>query len=276
MTPEDRIQTILAFLYGTQLAKNLWPKFESLLQNYRQAAAPSRQQPLKPALSERDAILITYGDQVQAPSIPPLNTLSKFLQEYAAGIISSLHILPFFPYSSDDGFSVIDYRQVDPQLGAWEDIENIGANFRLMIDAVINHISRESPWFQGFLRSEPPFKDFFITVEPGTDLSQVVRPRALPLLTSVDTAQGRTLVWTTFSADQIDLNYANPDVLQEITDLLLFYAARGGEFIRLDAIAYLWKEIGRWSFASCCSTTDLHSEKYLGRDTSLCRVCLFC
>ncbi len=244
MTPEERIQRTLAFLYGTQPAKSLWTKFESLLQNYRQDAAPSGQPHRKPALSEKDAILITYGNQVQAPSVPPLKTLSQFLQDYAAGIISCLHILPFFPYSSDDGFSVIDYRQVDPQLGTWEDIEKIAENFRLMIDAVINHISRESLWFQGFLRGEPPFKDFFIAVEPGTDLSQVVRPRALPLLTPVDTAQGKTPVWTTFSADQIDLNYANPDVLQEITDLLLFYTAHGAEFIRLDAIAYLWKEIG--------------------------------
>ncbi len=113
-----------------------------------------------------------------------------------------------------------------------------------MFDAVINHISRESEWFQGFLQGEEPYLDFFITVEPDTDLSMVVRPRALPLLTEVETNEGSKHVWTTFSEDQIDLNYANPQVLLEIVDLLLFYIEKGAEIIRLDAIAYLWKEIG--------------------------------
>jgi sucrose phosphorylase len=159
-------------------------------------------------------------------------------------VLDGVHILPFFPYSSDDGFSVIDYKQVDPPLGGWEDVARLEQRYRLMFDAVINHISRESSWFQGFLQGERPYTDFFIAVDPETDLSEVVRPRALPLLTRFETANGVKYVWTTFSDDQIDLNYANPRVAMAIIDVLLFYAEQGAQIIRLDAIAYLWKEIG--------------------------------
>jgi sucrose phosphorylase len=193
---------------------------------------------------EGDAILITYGDQFRAPGEAPLRTLADFARRHLGGLISTIHILPFYPYSSDDGFSVVDYRAVDPALGSWNDVRRIGQDFRLMFDAVINHVSAGSAWFQAFLRGDPAYRDYFIVVAGGPDLSQVVRPRALPLLSRFATPTGEQAVWTTFSDDQMDLNYANPDVLLEISDLLLDYAARGAEFIRLDAIAYLWKEIG--------------------------------
>ncbi len=195
-------------------------------------------------LTQRDAILITYGDQVSEPDVTPLCTLAEFCRKHLQGVVSGVHILPFFPYSSDDGFSVMDYRAVDPALGGWGDVARLGQSFRLMFDAVINHISRHSAWFQGFLRDDPRYRNYFIVVEGDPDLSAVVRPRALPLLTEVQTPSGLKRVWTTFSDDQIDLNYANPDVLMEILDILLLYVAQGAEFIRLDAIAFLWKEIG--------------------------------
>jgi sucrose phosphorylase len=174
------------------------------------------------------------------------------LEAHIKDVITGVHILPFFPYSSDDGFSVVDYTAVNPDLGAWTDVERLGCNFRLMFDAVINHISAQSDWFRGFLAGDPEYADHFITVEEGTDLSQVVRPRARPLLTRVQTASGERLVWTTFSADQIDLNYASPDVLLKVIEILLLYVERGAEIIRLDAIAYLWKKIG---------TTCIHLEE---------------
>jgi sucrose phosphorylase len=185
---------------------------------------------------------------------PPLKTLGDFLAARTEGIVSGVHILPFFPYSSDDGFSVINYRQVDPQLGTWNDVHSLNRHFRLMFDGVINHISAQSDWFQGFLRDDPAFADWFITVDGDPDLSQVVRPRALPLLSHFDTPSGKKAVWTTFSTDQIDLNFGNPDVLLEIIDLMLFYVAQGAELIRLDAIAYLWKEIG----TSCIHLPQTH------------------
>ncbi|MCA9982580.1 MAG: hypothetical protein KDD89_17215, partial [Anaerolineales bacterium] len=160
------------------------------------------------------------------------------------GVINGVHILPFFPYTSDDGFSVVDYKQVNPDWGTWADVRRMGAHFRLMFDAVINHISQASDWFQAFRRGEAPYTDFFIVVDPGTDLSQVVRPRTLPLLTPVETADGVKHVWTTFSADQIDINYSSPDLLLAVLDVLLFYVEQNAQLIRLDAIGFMWKEIG--------------------------------
>lgn len=199
---------------------------------------------LNSTITEKDSILITYGDQLRERDTPPLQTLADFCERHLTGLISGVHILPFYPYSSDDGFSVIDYRAVDPALGSWEDVARIGRSFRLMFDAVINHVSAGSAWFQAFLRDDPKYRNYFIVVEGDPDLSRVVRPRALSLLTRFTTPSGEKKVWTTFSEDQIDLNYRDPEVLLEIVDLLLFYVSRGAEFIRLDAIAYLWKEIG--------------------------------
>ena len=244
MTPEERIRKHLAFLYGPDGA-GLWRRLAARLDAYA-AEHPGLRHAPPPAdrLSQRDVVLITYGDQIQQPGHAPLQTLSDFAARYLDGVVSAMHVLPFYPYSSDDGFSVIDYRAVNPGLGTWADVRRLAGRFQLMFDAVINHISRESKWFQGYLRDEEPYTGYFITVPDGTDLSRVVRPRALPLLTEVQTARGPALVWTTFSEDQIDLNYADPDLMLEIIELLLFYVAQGAEIIRLDAIAYLWKEFG--------------------------------
>ncbi len=200
------------------------------------------------------SILITYGDQLHDADQPPLRTLAEFCDTHLRGVVDGIHLLPFYPYSSDDGFSVIDYKQVNPALGTWDDVARVGQHFHLMFDGVINHISAQSEWFKAFLRDDPKYRDYFIVVEGDPDLSQVVRPRALPLLTEFTTPSGVKKVWTTFSADQIDLNYANPDVLLDIIDVLLFYVAHGAELIRLDAIAYLWKEIG----TSCLHLPQTH------------------
>ena len=255
MSAIERIRQQLDFIYGKNVAQSLWPQMNEILDNFHKQI--SEKQGTRPSgrLSQRDAILITYGDQIQAPDRPPLQALAEFLESHLQNAISGVHILPFFPYSSDDGFSVIDYREVNPAMGSWQDIDRLKTNFRLMFDAVINHISRESEWFQGYLRNEAPYSAYFITVNPDTDLSKVVRPRALPLLTRVETLEGPRHVWTTFSDDQIDLNYANPQVLLEIVDLLLFYVLHGAEIIRLDAIAYLWKEQG----TSCIHLPETHA-----------------
>lgn len=239
------IQACLVYLYGEQNGPAVFKQLQQIMDRYRAGrAVRPRHGSGRCRVSERDSILITYGDQVTAPGEAPLKTLADFCARRIQGMVSGVHILPFYPYSSDDGFSVIDYRAVDPRLGSWDDVAALGRSFRLMFDAVINHISAQSEWFKGFLRCDPKFSDYFITVSGSPDLSAVVRPRALPLLTRFETADGSQSIWTTFSEDQVDLNYKNPAVLLEIIDLLLFYAERGAEFIRLDAIAYLWKEIG--------------------------------
>ncbi|NLX11675.1 MAG: sugar phosphorylase [Chloroflexi bacterium] len=253
----------LTFLYGEERGAACYTRLMARLDAFRQENPALAAQPHDPArrVTERDAILITYGDSLQEDDQPPLRTLHRFLREHLHGVLSTVHILPFFPYSSDDGFSVIDYLRVDPALGDWADIQQLGADFRLMFDAVINHISAHSAWFQAFKAGDPAYREFFITVDPAADLSCVVRPRTLPLLTPVETPAGIEHVWTTFSDDQIDLNFASEDVLLRIIDVLLFYVAQGASFIRLDAIAYLWKEIG----SSCIHLPQTHAVVQLFR-----------
>jgi glucosylglycerate phosphorylase len=233
-----QLNDYLTFLYGETISARLFERTQNLVNEYRPRIKPQIGE-----LTERDSILITYGDQVQSQNETPLKTLKSFCDKYLTDIISGIHILPFYPWTSDDGFSVVDYRQIDSNLGSWDDVSSM-QNFRLMFDGVINHISAHSDWFQKFLQDDRHYKDYFITIEGEPDLSQVVRPRALPLLTSYQTPSGEKKVWATFSADQIDLNFKNPDVLLEILDILLLYIERGATFIRLDAIAYLWKEPG--------------------------------
>lgn len=240
----QRLHEHLAFLYGKEQADALLPRLDFMLGQFQERHGDSLPSSPNGRFNEKDAILITYGNMVQEKGAPPLRTLAAFLEKWLAGVVRGVHLLPFYPYSSDDGFSVIDYKQVNPDFGRWKEIGRIGQHFRLMFDAVINHISRESDWFRRFLRHDPQYRNYFTVVEPGTDLSQVFRPRALPLLTEVETAVGKKHVWTTFSDDQIDLNYASPDLLLDVIDVLLFYVAHGAEFIRLDAIAFMWKKIG--------------------------------
>lgn len=234
----DSIQEKLILLYGSEQGAKAAQRLEEMLETFR---ADHPQLTAGKPLSERDVILITYGDSLQEPDRPPLHTLHNFLVHHLRDVLSTVHILPFFPYSSDDGFSVIDYKAVNPALGGWDDVRRLGSDFKLMFDAVINHISAQSDWFQAFLAGDPTYQDFFITVDPAVDLSDVVRPRSLPLLTPFETSRGREYVWTTFSADQIDLNAANPELLLRLIDILLFYVSQGASLIRLDAIAYLWK-----------------------------------
>lgn len=243
------LPTHLTFLYGADRTSQLLRRVQKITTAYR-AKIPAR----AGGLTERDSILITYGDQVRSPGEKPLQTLGAFCRNYLTGLVSGIHILPFHPWTSDDGFSVMDYRKVDPALGDWQDISGLGDRFRLMFDAVINHISSQSSWFKAFLQDDPRYRDYFITLDGTPDLSQVVRPRTSSLLTAFSTPSGAKRVWTTFSADQIDLNYQNPEVLLEILDLLLMYVERGATFIRLDAAAYLWKEIG----TSCIHLPQTH------------------
>jgi len=226
----------------------------SELKSIMKAFSASYSGPSARGFSEQDSILIIYGDGIRAVSQPPLQTLHEFCREKLTDSIKGIHILPFYPYSSDDGFSVIDYYEVDPALGSWDHVETIGKTYRLMFDAVINHISVKSAWFRRFLEDDPKYKHYFICLTGNEDISNVTRPRSHPLLTPFSTPSGEKLVWTTFSADQVDLNFKNPEVLLDIIKVLLFYVKMGAQYIRLDAIAYLWKETG----TSCIHLPQTH------------------
>jgi glucosylglycerate phosphorylase len=244
------IQRILEDVYGETTGKAAFDKIFSVIETY--SGSKDRK---KTHFSQKDVFLITYGDTLNRTGEAPLETLFKFAESRFKDVFSTLHILPFFPYSSDDGFSVIDFFAVDPELGDWKDIQPLMRDFRLMFDLVLNHVSSRSTWFQNYLDEKPHYKDLAIEIDPSIDLSLVTRPRSLPLLTRFHKTSGDIVhVWTTFSADQIDLNYKSVDVLEKMLEVLLFYVKKGAAVIRLDAIAYLWKEIG----TSCIHLRQVH------------------
>lgn len=207
----------------------------------------------KPHWDESDVVLITYADQFHGEKEKPLPTFNQIWKHWFCSVFSHVHLLPFYPWSSDDGFSVIDYYQVAPGTGEWNDISDLNMSCRLMFDFVCNHMSAKSDWFNAYLQQAPGYENFFISMDPETDLHAVTRPRALPLLTPF-TLQDKSVrhLWTTFSEDQIDLNYSNPDVLLAMIDVLLTYLERGADYVRLDAVGYMWKTPG---------TTCIHLEK---------------
>ncbi len=254
-----KLEKRLEFLYGRKRINRLLERMAILTERYEFL---KKEINLNGLWDEKSCLLITYGDMIRQKGRTPLASLLSFLCDYLKECVEWVHILPFFPYSSDDGFSVIDYKKVNPDLGEWDDIKKISQDFRLMVDLVLNHVSRCSTWFQEYLSGIAPAMNYFIEVDPEADLSQVVRPRTSPLLTPVQTVYGKKYVWTTFSADQIDLNFANPDVLMEMLEILLFYIAQGARIIRLDAIAYLWKKIG----TSCINLPETHEIVKLFRD----------
>ena len=244
LSNEQKLQEHLAFIYGEEQASTLKERVMAIMNRFSKEHLEGIPREGGNEVSERDTIVIAYGDIIRQEGQPHLKTLGTFLKRHLAGRVYSIHILPFYPYSSDDGFSIIDYRAVNPALGSWKDFSELGQDFKLMVDVVLNHISRESDWFKGFLQGDPAYQDYFIVPDDSWDLSKVVRPRALPLLSTYNSVNGPVKAWTTFSDDQIDLNFANPEVLLEMLDLLLFYVSQGASIIRLDAIAYLWKQSG--------------------------------
>lgn len=257
MNIKERLKQHLTFIYKDNYSDKVLDELFELVRAQKRKQSPENQK-----WNETDIVLITYGDSIINDIDPPLLTLKKFLTENVIEVIGTVHILPFFPFSSDDGFSVIDFYKVNPELGDWEDIENLASEFDLMFDLVINHVSKKSLWFQKYLEGDNKYKNFFIEVSPDTDLSAVVRPRSLPLLTKFKTSSGEKHLWTTFSDDQIDLNFSNPEVLLEMLKILLFYLTKGTKIIRLDAIAFLWKEIG----TSCLHLPETHQVVKLIRD----------
>ena len=252
MRGAEKITAILKSIYGPARGNEACQRILPLLQ-----AFPAGESPAAGGLSQADAVLITYGDTLNQPGEPPLQTLGRFARNYLRPAFSAIHILPFFPFSSDDGFSVTDFSTVDPRLGQWADINRLGRDFDLMFDLVLNHVSSQNDWFRRYLNQEPGYTDLALDVDPGLDLSHITRPRTTPLLTPFRKTDGRTVhLWTTFSADQIDLNYQSLDVLEKMIGVLLFYVRQGARFIRLDAVAYLWKETAT-TCIHCLQTHDM-------------------
>ena len=272
--PEARKRMLgrLTFLYGEIVAETFMPELERILEvhyAHKSRKLIEREKEFDPRdrFTQEDVILITYGDLLRGEEQNPLAELAKFCDTYLEGTINTLHLLPFFPYSSDRGFSITDFETVDPNLGTWEDIEDLEGRYQLMFDGVFNHVSSKSRWFQEFLNGNPYYWGFFIHFISPDELSvqerkKIFRPRTSDILSGFHSINGLMHVWTTFSKDQVDLNYTNPDVLMRVIEILLFYVRKGARIIRLDAVTYLWAIRG----TRCASLEQTHEIVKLFRD----------
>ncbi len=250
MSAVAKIEKLLKDIYGSR-GRSAFGQVMKILDHFKAARGQ-----MESRFSEKDIVLVTYADGLRRQGEYPLQTLHDFATTYLSRAISTIHLLPFYPFSSDDGFSVIDYLRVNPTIGTWDDVDRLKSDFDLMFDFVLNHISAQSDWFCRYLEGVDGYKDLAIEMAPDADLSDVVRPRTHPLLTPFVKTSGRKVhLWTTFSADQIDLNYRSIDVLCRMIDVLLFYAAHGARFIRMDAVAYVWKEMG----TDCVHRSEAHA-----------------
>ena len=268
----EKIISKLFRLYGEPIANKYILELERICKVYyayktEEMFDSTKSLAPKNRFTEEDTILITYGDLIREDGVSPLTTLSKFCGIYLEQTFNTLHILPFFPYSSDRGFAIEDFETVDPKLGTWENIEDLETRYKLMFDGVINHVSSKSRWFQRFLDGTPHYKDFFISYDSYDDLTPeeryaILRPRTTDILTKFYTIDGEKYVWSTFSSDQIDLNYKNPEVLIRVIEVLLLYVRKGADIIRLDAITFLWASPG----TSCANLEETHLIVKIFRD----------
>lgn len=255
------IRRRLSTVYGIEEADVLLDRLYRMIGRYGVGAQPTQS---GTNLAAKDVVLITYADMVKDSSEQksPLATLKEFCTAHLKGAISTIHILPFYPWTSDDGFSVVDYREVSNDYGSWDDVGKLGEEFDLMFDLVLNHCSSKSPWFKEYVCGVEPGLNYIMEGNPKTDLSMVVRPRSTPLLTPYQTRKGERYVWTTFSADQVDLDWTSPDLLFEFLDIILYYVSIGCKILRLDAVAFLWKKIG----TNCLHLPETHEIIKLIRD----------
>ena len=253
----ERVHFLTGQLYRSVVGDESVKKIvDDLIDAIGASAAPARSDPAHPAdlWSQRDIALITYGDSIVDSGSKPLQVLRDFCETWLGSCVTWVHILPFFPWTSDDGFSVLDYSSVNQALGDWNDISDIATDYRLMADLVLNHCSSRSAWFENFKQGVDPGKGYFFTQDSSFDISRVVRPRTSELTMPVVTSEGEQQVWCTFSHDQVDFDFSNPDVLLEFTRIIRLYLDRGVRIFRLDAVAFTWKRSG----TTCINLPEAH------------------
>lgn len=199
---------------------------------------------------KNEVMLITYADSLGKN----LKELDSVLKKHLEGVIGGIHLLPFFPSTGDRGFAPSDYTTVDPNFGTWEDIERLGVSYYLMFDFMINHISKESIFFQDFIQNHnnSKYKDMFIRINEffppnrptKEDIDLIYKRKDKAPFQEITFADGtKEEVWNTFSEEQIDLDVTKEITKKFIKDTIQDMAAHGCSLIRLDAFAYAIKKL---------------------------------
>lgn len=201
--------------------------------------------------------LISYPDSLGGN----LTNLKWAIDTYFKDAIAGIHILPPFKSSGDRGFAPLNYFDIDPKFGNWEDISQISSNYPIMLDIMVNHLSQRSVYFQDILRNgnSSPYFTMFLTVEKvggypnPIELATIFRRRELPYSTFlIGNEKKDQAFWTTFGkenpSEQIDLDVNSSLTRKMFEDIFHNFSARGIKFIRLDAIGYVTKKLGTKCF----------------------------
>ena len=237
----EKVKQYLFQIYSNDLSKK---QINNLFLNIKSIFTQPMKRSKNELWSEKDFLLITYADSIKKNNQKNFTTLNSFLKKYCKEF-SYIHILPFFPFSSDDGFAVEDYKKIKIEHGSWKDLKKITKTFDIMVDLVINHCSSKNKLFKNFLEDKNPGKDFFINSEKKFPKSnKIVRPRSSDLSKKVLVDGKNTYVWCTFGHDQVDFDFRNPNVLLYFFEIIKFYLDQDIKALRLDAVAFLWKELG--------------------------------
>ena len=204
--------------------------------------------------------LLTYPDSLGGD----LATMRELLAGPFAGLFTGVHVLPPFPSSGDRGFAPLTYLEIDPRFGSWADIRALAADHDVLLDLMVNHISRQSEQFRDFLAHgrRSAWADLFITLDkvwpggelPDDDVARIfLRKPDHPFstVTIADSGEQET-VWTSFGttdwSEQVDLDFRSPTTRALVTDWLAVFAERGVRIVRLDAVGYIVKKAGTSCF----------------------------
>ena len=222
-------------------------------------------------LSQKWVGMALYCDRF-AGDLKGLRAKLPYLQELG---VNMLHIMPMLdcpPDNSDGGYAVRNFRRIDPRFGTTEDVEALAATLKrrdmlLVLDVVVNHTSNEHEWAQRARKGEQKYQDYYFVFEDREipDIYEETMPEIFPATSpgnfTWDEEMGKW-VMTVFNSYQWDLNYRNPAVLIEMIDIILFWANKGADILRLDAVAFLWKKMG----SACQNEREAHLLLQLMKD----------
>jgi amylosucrase len=256
-----RLFTLLLTLYGHRydfyyhLERILALALQSWLERSAALKELDKQREAKPAWFASEQMLggVCYVD-LFAGDLQKLRAKIPYFQELG---LTYLHLMPLFQApaeDSDGGYAVSDYRQVDPRLGVMDDLRQLATELRqagisLVLDFIFNHTSDEHRWAKQALAGDPEYQAYYFLFPDRTMPDQYDRtlreifPDKHPGSFTYRPELGKW-VWTTFHSFQWDLNYQNPNVFREMAGEMLFLANVGCEALRLDALAFTWKELG--------------------------------